>query len=206
MLGLRHYSSTMRLPRTQLLTPLVAALAGPTIAHHLAHAAAAPAAPQTLPSGFLGMEWCEGRTLCLPPCGDRAILPFARFARRRSFGSLRSLRMTEGWSPAPAHSHSHTHTRTHTCTRTRPRAWSLPFCRRKALSCAQNAPKTRAKTCIRALLDALSRNSLQTSPLHREILCSHSLLRCAILVNMSRKIAKFQATIQGVNGRFQANI
>ncbi len=67
---------------------------------------------------------------------------------------------------------------------------------------AKNGPKTRSG----AHLDALMGNSLPTATLIREILYSHSLPRCAILVNLSQKIAKCQANIRGSRGRFQANI
>jgi hypothetical protein len=50
------------------------------------------------------------------------------------------------------------------------------------------------------------RISLPTFALIREILYSCLSLECAIASKMSQKIAKFQANIQGVNGRFQANI
>jgi hypothetical protein len=63
-----------------------------------------------------------------------------------------------------------------------------------------------AKTRTQAYLDAFMRNSLQTFALNREILYSHSLLKCAIAINLSQKIAKLQAIIPGAIGRFQTNI
>ena len=54
--------------------------------------------------------------------------------------------------------------------------------------------------------DVFMRNSLPTRALIREILYSHSLLKRAILINLSQKIAKFQANAGASNGRFQANI
>ena len=63
-----------------------------------------------------------------------------------------------------------------------------------------------AKTRTEALLGVLLRNSLPTFALDREILYSHSLLMRAILVNLSQKIANFQANASAPNGRFQANI
>jgi hypothetical protein len=50
------------------------------------------------------------------------------------------------------------------------------------------------------------RNSLQTGALIREILYSHLLLKRAIAINLSQKIAKFQTNASASNGCFQANI
>jgi len=50
------------------------------------------------------------------------------------------------------------------------------------------------------------RNSLQTFAKIREILYSHPLLKRAILIHLSQKIAKLQANASAPDGRFQANI
>jgi hypothetical protein len=71
------------------------------------------------------------------------------------------------------------------------------------------ARKTRQNTRknkLRSPFVALLRNSLPTRALIREILYSHSLLKRAILINLSQKIAKFQTNAGGSNGRFAANI
>jgi hypothetical protein len=58
------------------------------------------------------------------------------------------------------------------------------------------------KTRTKALLDAFMGNSLRTSALIRAILYSHLLLKRAIVCSFPQKIAKLQANIPGVIGRF----
>jgi hypothetical protein len=70
----------------------------------------------------------------------------------------------------------------------------------------QNTRKYAQKHATEAHFDALMDNSLQTFALNREFLYSHPLLKREILINLSQKIAKFQANASAPNGRFQANI
>jgi hypothetical protein len=66
--------------------------------------------------------------------------------------------------------------------------------------------KNGAKTRIRDRFYAFMRNSLPTRALIREILYSCLSLKCAILCNMSQKIAKLRTNVGEPNGRFHANI
>ena len=81
-----------------------------------------------------------------------------------------------------------------------------PNSQQKTLSCLQNSPKMAPKNVSDPCFEVFTRNSPFTRALIREILYSHSLLKCAILINLSQKIAKFQTNASGPNGRFQANI
>ncbi len=83
---------------------------------------------------------------------------------------------------------------------------SLVFRHKKTCFCAQNTPTTCAKTHFEFCFVVFMRNSLPTAALLREILVSHLPQMCAILVNLSQKIAKLQTNVNGPSGRFLANI